>query len=88
MYFLPVNFEVVMDVIKRERPDGIILSMGGQSALNVGIELYNSGELEKYGVRVLGTPVSTIIKTEDREIFGNMMTVRYTESIGFSIPYM
>ena len=69
IYFLPVTPAFVEKVIAKERPDGIFLSFGGQTALNCGIELYKSGILEKYGVRVLGTSVQTIIDTEDRELF-------------------
>ena len=69
IYFLPVTPAFVEKVIAKEHPDGIFLSFGGQTALNCGIELYKSGILEKYGVRVLGTPVQTIIDTEDRELF-------------------
>jgi carbamoyl-phosphate synthase large subunit len=68
-YFLPVKSDVVEEVIKKERPDSICVSMGGQTALNVGVELFNSGVLEKYNVKVLGTPIPTIIATEDRMIF-------------------
>lgn len=69
IYFLPVTPEFVERVIERERPDGIMLAFGGQTALNCGVSLYRSGVLEKYGVRVLGTPVTAIIDTEDRELF-------------------
>ena len=69
IYFLPVTPEFVERVIERERPDGILLAFGGQTALNCGVELYRSGVLEKYGVKVLGTPVQAIIETEDRELF-------------------
>ena len=69
VYFLPVQPYFVEQVIAKERPDGILLSFGGQTALNCGVELYKSGVLEKYGVRVLGTPVQAIIDTEDRELF-------------------
>ena len=69
IYFLPVTPEFVERVIERERPDGILLAFGGQTALNCGVELYRSGILEKYGVKVLGTPVQAIIETEDRELF-------------------
>ncbi|MBQ1648439.1 MAG: carbamoyl-phosphate synthase large subunit, partial [Bacteroidales bacterium] len=69
IYFLPVTPDFVERVIKKERPDGIFLSFGGQTALNCGIKLYESGVLERYGVQVLGTPVQTIIDTEDRELF-------------------
>ena len=69
IYFLPVQPYFVEKVIAKERPDGILLAFGGQTALNCGIELYKSGVLEKYGVRVLGTPVQAIMDTEDRELF-------------------
>ena len=69
IYFLPVQPYFVERVIQKERPDGILLSFGGQTALNCGVELYKSGVLAKYGVKVLGTPVQAIIDTEDRELF-------------------
>jgi carbamoyl-phosphate synthase large subunit len=69
IYFLPVQPYFVERVIEKERPDGILLAFGGQTALNCGVELYKSGVLEKYNVRVLGTPVQAIIDTEDRELF-------------------
>ncbi|MCM1153216.1 MAG: carbamoyl-phosphate synthase (glutamine-hydrolyzing) large subunit [Muribaculum sp.] len=69
IYFLPVTPYFVERVIQKERPDGILLSFGGQTALNCGVELYKSGVFEKYGVQVLGTPVQSIIDTEDRELF-------------------
>jgi len=69
IYFLPVTPFFIEKVILKEQPEGILLSFGGQTALNCGIELYTSGILEKYGVKVLGTPVQSIIDTEDREIF-------------------
>ena len=69
IYFLPVTPFFVERVIAKERPDGIMLAFGGQTALNCGVELYHSDVFEKYGVRVLGTPVQSIIDTEDREIF-------------------
>lgn len=69
IYFLPVQPYFVERVIQKERPDGILLSFGGQTALNCGVELYRSGVLEKYGVKVLGTPVQAIMDTEDRELF-------------------
>ncbi|MBO4264128.1 MAG: carbamoyl-phosphate synthase (glutamine-hydrolyzing) large subunit [Bacteroidales bacterium] len=72
-YFLPLTAEFVAKVIEKERPDAIMLSFGGQTALNCGIDLYKSGVLEKYGVRVLGTPVEAIIHTEDRDLFAQMM---------------
>ncbi|NOX88795.1 MAG: carbamoyl-phosphate synthase (glutamine-hydrolyzing) large subunit [Calditrichaeota bacterium] len=69
IYFLPVTVEFVEKVIEKERPQGILLSFGGQTALNTGLELYRRGILKKYDVEVLGTPPQTIIDTEDREHF-------------------
>lgn len=69
IYFLPVTPFFVEKVIKKEKPDGILLAFGGQTALNCGVELHKSGILEKYGVKVLGTPVQAIMDTEDRELF-------------------
>ena len=69
IYFLPVTPDFVERVIERERPDGILLAFGGQTALNCGVELYRSGVLDRYGVDVLGTPVQAIMDTEDRELF-------------------
>ena len=69
VYFLPVTPEFVESVIEKERPDGMLLAFGGQTALNCGVALHRGGVLEKYNVRVLGTPVQSIIDTEDREIF-------------------
>ena len=71
IYFLPVTPYFIEKVIEKEKPEGILLSFGGQTALNCGIELYKSGTLEKYNVKVLGTPVQSIIDTEDREIFAD-----------------
>ncbi len=69
VYFQPVTPEFVERVIEKERPDGILLSFGGQTALNCGVELYRKGVFEKYGVEVLGTPIQAIIDTEDRDLF-------------------
>ena len=69
IYFLPVNPFFVEKVIAKERPNGVLLAFGGQTALNCGVELYKSGVLEKYNVQVLGTPVQAIMDTEDRELF-------------------
>ncbi|MBQ5527792.1 MAG: carbamoyl phosphate synthase large subunit, partial [Bacteroidales bacterium] len=77
IYFLPVTPYFVEKVIEKERPDGILLSFGGQTALNCGVQLYEAGTLEKYGVNVLGTPVQAIMNTEDRELF-----VRKLDEIG------
>lgn len=69
VYFLPVTPYFVEEIIKKERPDGILLAFGGQTALNCGTELYQNGILQKYGVRVLGTSVEAIMYTEDRDLF-------------------
>ena len=69
IYFLPVTPYFVEKVIEKERPDGILLAFGGQTALNCGVALYESGVLEKYNLKVLGTPVRAIMDTEDRELF-------------------
>ena len=73
VYFLPIRASVIEEIIAKENPDGIIVSMGGQTALNVGIELWKLGIFEKYNCRVLGTPIETIIATEDREIFSQRL---------------
>lgn len=69
VYFTPVNINFVQKILEKERPDALALSFGGQTALNCGLELEKSGILEKFGVKILGTPVSAIESTEDREIF-------------------
>lgn len=69
VYFLPVNTYFVTEIIKKERPDGILLAFGGQTALNCGTELYRNGTLKEYGVEVLGTSVEAIMNTEDRDLF-------------------
>lgn len=71
VYFLPLIPEYVEQVIKAERPGGVLLTFGGQTALNCGVELQKNGIFEKYGVQILGTPIQTIIDTEDRKIFSN-----------------
>lgn len=73
IFFLPITPEYVEQVIKRERPDGILISMGGQTALNCGVALYQTGVLEKYGVKVMGTSVETVMATEDRKIFNEKL---------------
>jgi carbamoyl-phosphate synthase small subunit len=77
VYFQPVQPEFVERVIEKERPDGILLSFGGQTALNCGVQLHRRGVLDRYGVKVLGTPVQAIIDTEDRDLF-----VRRLDEIG------
>uniref|UniRef100_A0A803WEH9 carbamoyl-phosphate synthase (ammonia) n=1 Tax=Ficedula albicollis TaxID=59894 RepID=A0A803WEH9_FICAL len=74
VYFLPITPQFVMEVIKAEHPDGIILGMGGQTALNCGVELFKQGVLQKYGVKVLGTSVESIMATEDRRLFSEKLT--------------
>ena len=69
VYFQPVNTHFVTEIIKKERPDGILLAFGGQTALNCGTELFQKGILKEYGVRVLGTSVEAIMDTEDRDLF-------------------
>ena len=69
VYFLPVECEFVTRIIEKERPDGVLLSFGGQTALNCGVELHRAGVFAQYGVRVLGTPIQAIIDTEDRDLF-------------------
>ncbi|HRY91061.1 MAG TPA: carbamoyl-phosphate synthase (glutamine-hydrolyzing) large subunit, partial [Candidatus Gracilibacteria bacterium] len=81
VFFLPVDPYFVEKVIEKEKPDGILLSFGGQTALNCGVELHKKGILKKHGVRVLGTPVEAIQKTEDRELFN-----REILSIGLKVP--
>ncbi len=81
IYYLPITPAFVEKVIRKEHPDGIMLAFGGQTALNCGVELYKSGILEKYGIKVLGTQVQAIINTEDRELFADMM-----RSIGVKTP--
>jgi carbamoyl-phosphate synthase large subunit len=81
VYFLPVTPSFVEQVIEREKPDGLLLSFGGQTALNCGMALHRSGVLDKFGVRVLGTPVTTIEDTEDRDLF-----VKRMREIGVDVP--
>ena len=81
IYFLPIEPYFIEKVIRKEQPDGILLSFGGQSALNAGVELSKGGVLEKYNVTVLGTPVEAILKTEDRELFAQEM-----RDAGLKIP--
>ena len=69
VYFLPVNTHFVTEIIRKERPDGILLAFGGQTALNCGTELYQNGTLKEFGVEVLGTSVEAIMNTEDRDLF-------------------
>ncbi|MFC1724306.1 carbamoyl-phosphate synthase (glutamine-hydrolyzing) large subunit [candidate division KSB1 bacterium] len=84
VYFLPVNADFVTSVIEKEKPNSIILGFGGQTALNCGVELYKRGVFEKYNVEILGTPIETIIATEDRKIFVkklNEINIKTPESI-------
>src|SRR3989344_4242494 len=81
VYFLPVTPYFVEEVMKKEKPDGILLSFGGQTALNCGLELEKNGVFRKHGVKVLGTPVKSIELTEDRELFN-----RELKKIGVDVP--
>ena len=81
IYFLPVTPYFVEKIIEKELPDGILLSFGGQTALNCGTELYRSGVFDRYNVKVLGTPVRAIMDTEDRELF-----VRKLDEIDVKTP--
>ncbi|NTU46409.1 carbamoyl-phosphate synthase (glutamine-hydrolyzing) large subunit [Candidatus Roizmanbacteria bacterium] len=81
VYFLPVEVEFVGQVLEKERPDAIAVSFGGQTALNCAIKLYEKGILKKYGVRVLGTPMDSVILTEDRDMFS-----KHLSSIGAPAP--
>jgi len=73
IYFLPITPHFVEEVIKKEKPDGILLSFGGQTALNCGVELFEKGIIKKYNLKVLGTPIETIIETEDRQRFADSL---------------
>jgi carbamoyl-phosphate synthase large subunit len=73
VYFLPINAHFVEKVIEKEQPDGVLLGFGGQTALNVGLELYRNGVLERHGVAVLGSPVEAIQNTEDRDLFAQKL---------------
>ncbi len=73
IYFLPVNPYFVKKIIKKEKPDGVLLFFGGQTALNCGVELYNQNVFEEYDVKILGTSIETVIKTEDRTVFSEEM---------------
>jgi carbamoyl-phosphate synthase large subunit len=81
VYFLPLTAFFVEEVIKREKPDGVLLGFGGQTALNVGVELSEKGVLKKYKVVVLGTPIEAILKTEDRDLF-----VKEIKEINLKVP--
>ena len=84
-YFLPVTLDMVRQIIEKERPDGILLQFGGQTALNCGIELQRSGVLEEFGVQVLGTAVDAIVATEDRDIFSQKL-LEINEKIAMGFP--
>ena len=80
MYFIPITYESVVKVIEKEKPDSVLLQFGGQTALNVGVELFEKGMLDKYNIKVLGTPVEAIIDTEDRFLFS-----KKCEEIGLKV---
>ncbi|XP_060774286.1 carbamoyl-phosphate synthase [ammonia], mitochondrial-like [Neoarius graeffei] len=73
LYFLAITPQFVMEVVKAESPDGILFSIGGQMSLNCGVVLFQIGVLQQYGVKVLGTPVESIIATEDRQLFADKL---------------
>ena len=81
VYFVPLDAHFVEKVIKKEKPDGILLGFGGQTALNVGVDLAEKGILKKYNVKVLGTPIESILNTEDRDLFVKKIT-----EIGLKVP--
>jgi len=81
LYLLPVTPYFVKRIIEEEKPDGILLTFGGQTALNCGVELYKKGVFDKYKVKVLGTPIKAIINTEDRQLFANKLA-----KININIP--
>ena len=81
VYFLPVNVEFIQRIIEKEKPDSILLGFGGQTALNVGVELFKNGTLEKFGIKVLGTPVESIMNTEDRLLFNQNVC-----KVGLKVP--
>ena len=85
VYFLPVTADFVKRVLDKEHPDCLLVSMGGQTALNVGISLYESGELTRRHVHVLGTPIKTVIDTEDRELFKERLD-EINEKLALSHP--
>ena len=80
VYFIPITFESVVRVIEKEKPDSILLQFGGQTALNVGVKLFEKGTLDKFNIKVLGTPVEAIIDTEDRFLFS-----KKCEEIGLKV---
>ena len=82
VYFLPITTDYVAYVLEKERPDGILLTFGGQSALNVGIELDRMGVLDRLGVRVLGTPIRTLEVSEDRDLFVQALKGEYSSFLG------
>jgi carbamoyl-phosphate synthase large subunit len=73
VYYLPVTPEYVTHVIERERPDGILLTFGGQTGLNVGVQMNKMGIFDRYGVKVLGTPIKTLETSEDRDLFAKAL---------------
>ncbi len=85
VFFLPIKANVIEEIIAKEKPDGVIVSMGGQTALNVGIELAKNNVFEKYNCQVLGTPIDVIIATEDREIFSEKLK-EINETLALSYP--
>ena len=84
IYFLPITADYVAYVLEKERPDGILLTFGGQSALNVGIQLDKMGVMERLGVKVLGTPIRTLEVSEDRDLFVQALNGALDESYIFN----
>jgi carbamoyl-phosphate synthase large subunit len=83
VYYLPVTPEYVTYVIERERPDGILLSFGGQTALNLGVKMQKMGIFERYGVKVLGTSIKTLETSEDRDLFAKALNGRLEDPLSF-----
>ena len=81
VYIEPLDINILEDIIKKERPDGLIASLGGQTGLNLAMELHRAGILEKYNLKLLGTNIDSINKAEDRELFKNLMN-----DIGEPVP--
>lgn len=88
VYYLPVTPEYILHVIERERPDGILLTFGGQTALNVGVKMDKMGVFERMGVKVLGTPIKTLETSEDRDLFAKALNGTLNPSRGSGAVYL
>lgn len=86
VYFIPVTCEYVSNILEKERPDGILLTFGGQTALNCGIALDKSGILKRLNIKVLGTPIQTLITSEDRDLFVKALNGRKRKNFRFQSP--